>query len=114
MTPQERLDQQVVAFNVGARSGDFGAYSEMFLPDGELKLVGGTELGQSRYLGRSEIAAACTQVFGERCMRILSVISAKPESATVDYAWEGRPKDVAGQMIVRWRNGLIRCMTVTL
>jgi hypothetical protein len=112
MTPQQRLDQQVHVFNDGARSGDFRHYSQMFLPDGEMKLLGAP--GQGRYHGRTEIAEACADVFSERAMRILSVISAKPESATVDYAWERKPKVVAGQMIVKWTDGLIRCLTVTL
>ena len=114
MTPQERLDRQVQVFNVGVHSGDFSSYSELFLPDAEMKLVGGPQPGQGNYHGRREIARACASMFPDDSMRILSVISAKPESATVDYAWDTRPKDVAGQMIVKWTDELIRCLTVTL
>jgi hypothetical protein len=115
MTPQELLEHQVDRFNASARAGDFGSYSEMFTGDGVLKLLGGDQDAEdTRYRGRPEIADACARLFTDRGMRIVTVISAKPVSATVDYAWASAPKEIAGQMIVKWSDEKISCLTITL
>lgn len=114
MTPQERLEDHVEQFNAGVRSGRFDDYGELFAPDGMLKLLGTGKSPATMANGPQEIAEACEQVFAGRPLQIVSVISATPESATFDYAWSQAPKDVAGQMILKWRGGKVACLIVTL
>lgn len=115
MTPHELLEHQVDRFNASARTGHFDSCRDMFTDDGVIKLLGGDQAaGATSYRGHHEIADACARIFTDRGMHIVTVIAAKPESATVDYAWASSPKDVAGQMIVKWTDKKIRCLTVTL
>ena len=112
MTPEERLEHQLDTYNACVETGDFSPYSELFAPQGAMKLVGGAEDAQGRYVGRADIRDVCAVVFTDRAMRLLSIISAKQEAATVDYAWQAEPREIAGQMIVKWNEELISNMTV--
>lgn len=102
--------------NACLRTGVFDPWADHFADEGELKLVGGDLDSPSVYRGQDAIAAACERVWGTRHdgVRVVTVIAASPESATFDYAWRSSPKSVAGQMILKWDDGRITRMTVTL
>ena len=114
MTPQERLEDHVERLNDGARTGRFDAFSKLFADDGTLKLLGTGRGPATRAEGPDDIAATCAEVFDGRPMRVVTVIAASTESATFDYAWTTAPKEVAGQMIMKWAGDRVSCVTVTL
>ena len=114
MTPQERLEHHVDRLNEGARTGRFEAYSELFAADGTLKLLGTGRSPATKAEGRQAIARACAEVFDGQQVRVATVIAATDASATFDYAWVSAPKDVAGQMIVKWQGDELTCVTVTV
>lgn len=115
-SPEDLLSEHVEQLNACIRTGVYLPWADRFADDGELKLVGGDLNSPNVHRGHEAIATAWERVWGARDdgVRIVTVIAASPESATVDYAWRSAPKSVAGQMIVKWDHGRIARMTVTL
>lgn len=114
MTPEQRLAAHVEQFNDCVASREFGPYVELFAADGCLKLLGvEPDAAACLYEGHDQIAAACAGPFAEDAMRVMNVIAAKPAMATFDYGRVTAPKDVAGQIIIKWHDDRVTLMTVT-
>ncbi len=116
MTPEERLTGHVDQLNASVRAGHFDSYARLFAPDARLRMVGttGEHAADGVYAGRDEIAAACERWLAGDTLRVVSVIAVTPVSSTFDYARGRSPKDVAGQIILRWRDGHVTSMTMTV
>jgi steroid delta-isomerase len=105
----EALDQHVIRFNEGVRTGDFGPMLEGFTDDAEL-LFEGVPAGP--FGGRDAIRAAYRKqppddvvvVLGSRC-------DGADEVAT--YAWGERPEVPAGEMRFTRRDGLVSRLVVS-
>ena len=115
MTPEERLTRHVDRFNASVRTGDFGAYTELFAAEGQLKVVADDQHPATGvYRGRDEIKTVLAGSLAGDTLKIVSVIAAKNESATFDYARGKRPKAVAGQIILKWQDERVSSMTITM
>ena len=114
MTPEQRLADHVARFNDCVATREFGPYVELFTADGCLKLLGvEPEATACLYEGREQIAVACHGPFTEDALEVMNVIAAKPAMATFDYGRAAAPKDVAGQIIIKWADDGVTSMTVT-
>lgn len=114
MTPHERLTDHVARFNDCVATREFAPYVELFTVDGRLKLLGvEPEAGTCLYEGRRQIAVACDGPFARHALRVVNVIATKPAMATFDYGHPSAPRDVAGQIILKWSPEGVTSMTVT-
>lgn len=115
MTPEERLTGHIDQFNACVRAGHFDSYARLFTTDARMRLLGtADERAEGVHEGRQEIAAACQRWLGRDTLRIMTIIAVTDESSTFDYARGQSPKDLAGQIILRWRDGRASSMTVTM
>lgn len=115
MTPDERLSEHVDRFNACVRTGQFGPYAELFAEDGRLKLLGSDqEPPASVYEGHEQIVRACERSLADDTLRIVTVIAASANAATFDYGRGRAPKVIAGQIILKWVDGQVTSMTVTM
>jgi steroid delta-isomerase len=101
----------VERFNAGVRSGDFGPMvEEGFGEDAELAFEG-VPVGPFR--GKEAIARAYAEQPPDDEVRILRTRESGDELVVVDYAWATAPKNRAGSMIFRLRDGKIDRLLVT-
>lgn len=115
MTPDQRLTGHVDHFNACVRAGHFDSYARLFAPDARMRVVGTAgERADGLYAGRDEIAAACERWLASDTLRVVTVIAVTRDSSTFDYARGHSPKDIAGQIILRWRDGHVASMTMTV
>ena len=101
----------VERFNDGVRSGDFGPMVEKgFADDAELAFEG-VPVGPFR--GKEAIARAYAEQPPDDEVLILRTNESGEEMVVVDYAWAAAPKERAGSMIFRLREGKIDRLLVT-
>jgi steroid delta-isomerase len=101
----------VERFNAAVRSGDFSPMVEAgFADDAELAFEG-VPVGPFR--GKEAISAAYAEQPPDDEVRILRTTQSGDEMVVVDYAWLATPKERAGSMIFRLRDGKIDRLLVT-
>ena len=98
-------------FNAGVRSGDFGPMVEAGFADNAELAFEGVPVGPFR--GKPEIARAYAEQPPDDEVRILRTTESGEEMVVVDYAWLAAPKERAGSMIFRLRDGKIDRLLVT-
>jgi steroid Delta-isomerase len=98
-------------FNAGVRSGDFGPMVEAGFADNAELAFEGVPVGPFR--GKLEIARAYAEQPPDDEVRILRTTESGEEMVVVDYAWLAAPKERAGSMIFRLRDGKIDRLLVT-
>ena len=107
----EVVRAHVERFNAGVRSGDFGPMVEAgFAETAELAFEG-VPVGPFR--GKEAIAQAYAEQPPDDEVLILRTNEAGDELVVVDYAWQAAPKERAGSMIFRLRDGKIDRLLVT-
>jgi steroid Delta-isomerase len=100
----------VERFNAGVRSGDFGPMIEEGFADNAELAFEGVPVGPFR--GKEAIAAAYAEQPPDDEVLILRTNETE-EMVVVDYAWAAAPKERAGSMIFRLRDGKIDRLLVT-
>lgn len=101
----------VERFNAGMGSGDFGPMVEEGFADGAELAFEGVPVGPFR--GKDAIAAAYAEQPPDDEVLILRTTESGEDLVVVDYAWAAAPKERAGSMIFRFRDGKIDRLLVT-
>ena len=105
------VQAHVERFNAGVRSGDFGPMVAEGFADGAELAFEGVPVGPFR--GKEAIAAAYAEQPPDDEVLILRTNESGEEMVVVDYAWASAPKERAGSMIFRLRDGKIDRLLVT-
>jgi len=101
----------VERFNAAVRSGDFGQMVEEGFGDSAELAFEGVRVGPFR--GKDAIARAYAEQPPDDEVAILRTNEQGAEMVVVDYAWMAAPKERAGSMIFRLRDGKIDRLLVT-
>jgi steroid delta-isomerase len=103
------LDEHVVRFNAGVRSGDWSPMLELFAEDAELAFEG---VPAGPFVGRETIAAAYRERPPDDEIVILSAETAA-DGCVADYAWKSAPDARAGALRLTVAGGRIARLVVT-
>jgi len=106
----ELIDEHVVRFNAGVRSGDYGPMLEQFAEDAELAFEG---VPVGPFVGRAAIADAYRERPPDDELDLLEV-AAVPGGVVAGYAWRAHRGHRAGDMRFGLRDGQIARLLVTL
>jgi steroid Delta-isomerase len=103
------IEEHVVRFNAGVRSGDFGPMLEQFAENAELAFRG---VPAGPFVGRAAIADAYRERPPDDELDLLDVRKV-PGAIRAGYAWRARPDHRAGEMRFELRDGRIARLLVT-
>jgi steroid delta-isomerase len=106
----ELIDEHVVRFNAGVRSGDYGPMLEQFTEDAELAFEG---VPVGPFVGRAAIADAYRDRPPDDELDLLEVAEV-PGGVVARYAWRAQPRQRAGEMRFGLRDGRIARLLVTV
>jgi steroid Delta-isomerase len=102
----ERAAKHVAAFNDSVRSGDWTAFADRFTADATMRFVG---VPVGPFTGREAIAAGYAAQPPSDTLTVTRSVSC----GDVDELWFTWDDGGPGQMILRWRDGLIAALTVS-
>jgi hypothetical protein len=105
------LNRLVAAFNVGARTGDFGAYVALFTDDATIDFEGIPERGP--IVGRDAIAARYREDPPDDEIRVTRW-KVKDDTISAEFVWNDAPEALGGCFFAEPQADLIARLTIAI